>query len=108
QYFVVRSFTHFRNVLSLPTRRSSDLSLGYLPAPFTLRRGIEQLEPGTWRLLRPGAAMRSGRYVPPLAPRPPFREGSVEALAAARPEEHTSELQSRENLVCRLRLEKKK
>src|SRR5690606_40987683 len=30
------------------------------------------------------------------------------ALAAARSEEHTSELQSRENLVCRLLLEKKK
>src|SRR5690606_40022604 len=30
-----------------------------------------------------------------------------EALYAARSEEHTSELQSRENLVCRLLLEKK-
>src|SRR5690606_40355897 len=30
------------------------------------------------------------------------------ARAAARSEEHTSELQSRENLVCRLLLEKKK
>src|SRR5690606_40270096 len=29
-------------------------------------------------------------------------------LAASRSEEHTSELQSRENLVCRLLLEKKK
>src|SRR5690606_41470921 len=29
-------------------------------------------------------------------------------VAAARSEEHTSELQSRENLVCRLLLEKKK
>src|SRR5690606_40052416 len=32
----------------------------------------------------------------------------VEALADRRSEEHTSELQSRENLVCRLLLEKKK
>src|SRR5690606_40149704 len=30
------------------------------------------------------------------------------AISAPRSEEHTSELQSRENLVCRLRLEKKK
>src|SRR5690606_41203358 len=38
----------------------------------------------------------------------PFH-GIEEALAAAeRSEEHTSELQSRENLVCRLLLEKKK
>src|SRR5690606_41572083 len=32
----------------------------------------------------------------------------AEALEADRSEEHTSELQSRENLVCRLLLEKKK
>src|SRR6266511_6249295 len=35
------------------------------------------------------------------------RQGLVER-AGARSEEHTSELQSRENLVCRLLLEKKK
>src|SRR5690606_40125415 len=34
--------------------------------------------------------------------------GGVGLLAAFRSEEHTSELQSRENLVCRLLLEKKK
>src|SRR5690606_41868496 len=34
--------------------------------------------------------------------------GSLAAQAAQRSEEHTSELQSRENLVCRLLLEKKK
>src|SRR5690606_40712769 len=33
--------------------------------------------------------------------------GSAAALDALRSEEHTSELQSRENLVCRLLLEKK-
>src|SRR2546430_12318744 len=33
---------------------------------------------------------------------------TVEALAGARSEEHTSELQSQSNLVCRLLLEKKK
>src|SRR5690606_39827400 len=34
--------------------------------------------------------------------------GGAGALTSARSEEHTSELQSRENLVCRLLLEKKK
>src|SRR5207302_9336358 len=34
--------------------------------------------------------------------------GDEDALRHARSEEHTSELQSRENLVCRLLLEKKK
>src|SRR5207302_10806766 len=36
------------------------------------------------------------------------RDAPVCAVAAPRSEEHTSELQSRENLVCRLLLEKKK
>src|SRR5690606_40923939 len=35
-------------------------------------------------------------------------DGDHESQVAARSEEHTSELQSRENLVCRLLLEKKK
>src|SRR3712207_6923748 len=42
-----------------------------------------------------------------LAPRLQ-REGVQETLPAARSEEHTSELQSRQYLVCRLLLEKKK
>src|SRR5690606_41176351 len=37
-----------------------------------------------------------------------FRAQALAAEAVARSEEHTSELQSRENLVCRLLLEKKK
>src|SRR5215475_11332877 len=45
------------------------------------------------------AARSRGRACAP-APRDPFRR--------SRSEEHTSELQSRENLVCRLLLEKKK
>ena len=37
----------------------------------------------------------------------PVRDGSL-SMAEYRSEEHTSELQSRTNLVCRLLLEKKK
>src|SRR5205807_8684737 len=37
-----------------------------------------------------------------------FRQSGADPLAAARSEEHTSELQSPCNLVCRLLLEKKK
>src|SRR6266700_7183937 len=36
------------------------------------------------------------------------RAGTIGRAAGPRSEEHTSELQSRENLVCRLLLEKKK
>src|SRR5207302_10092906 len=39
---------------------------------------------------------------------PPRRSQQLFERAALRSEEHTSELQSRENLVCRLLLEKKK
>src|SRR5690606_6110895 len=40
---------------------------------------------------------------------PPVRRaGSASSATSCRSEEHTSELQSRENLVCRLLLEKKK
>src|SRR5207302_10153919 len=45
-------------------------------------------------------ASRSWRRAPELSPRP--------QVCTSRSEEHTSELQSRENLVCRLLLEKKK
>src|SRR5690606_40688160 len=48
----------------------------------------------------PSASVRQGAASPP-----PSRG---QAVFGARSEEHTSELQSRENLVCRLLLEKKK
>src|SRR3712207_7728013 len=63
------------------------------------------------RRARPRAAAQPGRARPPPAPR---RAHSGPARAAHRPrqlgrsEEHTSELQSRQYLVCRLLLEKKK
>src|SRR5690606_41303597 len=43
-----------------------------------------------------------------LGPHPPAVADAFEAVRNDRSEEHTSELQSRENLVCRLLLEKKK
>src|SRR5690606_39924384 len=82
-----------------PTRRSSDLAAGSRSA--------------RWRRLPP-PCLRPPRRSPPgwsgTSP-PPARHRAAAARApAARPgrsEEHTSELQSRENLVCRLLLEKK-
>src|SRR5690606_41270964 len=44
----------------------------------------------------------------PWLRRPRARHPAQPGLRADRSEEHTSELQSRENLVCRLLLEKKK
>src|SRR2546429_4353356 len=74
------------------------------PTPATSARG-------------PPAGARPRRYPPPPASGPPAsrrartsgrRGGGREAAGApARSEEHTSELQSRLHLVCRLLLEKK-
>src|SRR2546430_5822221 len=43
-----------------------------------------------------------------MRPRAQDREGTRDRIAFPRSEEHTSELQSQSNLVCRLLLEKKK
>src|SRR2546422_8625832 len=68
-------------------------------------------------LLRPGmedvpASAASVRDVPGLLKRTRWRAADFQAFRRARPrqrsEEHTSELQSRLHLVCRLLLEKKK
>src|SRR2546422_5875130 len=75
---------------------------------------------GGGRALQGGPHHRHGGRVPGVAGRhgPHLRAagrrraggggGDLRALPAARSEEHTSELQSRLHLVCRLLLEKKK
>src|SRR5690349_22946187 len=74
-------YGHHRDLHSFPTRRSSDLTTDHKHE------------------------CRNGQPDPP-ATRPcrPFRC----AFGEERSEEHTSELQSRRDLVCRLLLEKKK
>src|SRR5207302_11330145 len=67
-----------RDLHSFPTRRSSDLT----------RRPV--------------------RYTPPAPPRSSLGTQVENVAVTVRSEEHTSELQSREKLVCRLLLEKKK
>src|SRR5205085_11809309 len=73
-----------RDLHSFPTRRSSDLTPSPIPSPPTTTR--------LPRLLL--------RHVP--------GDDFVHRLARVRSEEHTSELQSQSNLVCRLLREKKK
>src|SRR5690606_41685832 len=89
------SYSDPRDLHSFPTRRSSDLS-----APLTLLSAGAVL----WM------ALQAGAYAAPRSSRQPSRS-PVRRARCSRPvrsEEHTSELQSRENLVCRLLLEKKK
>src|SRR5690606_39594153 len=81
---------------SFPTRRSSDLAPDVRDP-----RGL------------PAQPVR--QPVEPVGPRADDRPGDLapdrredHPLRGRRSEEHTSELQSRENLVCRLLLEKKK
>src|SRR5438874_7403747 len=68
----------------------------------TLARAFVELGYEAWRPSFRGVGQSEGRY--------DEGRGEVEDLAAvvARSEEHTSELQSRRDLVCRLLLEKKK
>src|SRR5690606_40656451 len=90
-----------RALHSVPTRRSSDLEKPWRgrarpasPRRRARRRARPRAAPPTTR--NPGAALRAAACA--------RRGGGL----APRSEEHTSELQSRENLVCRLLLEKKK
>src|SRR5690606_41537547 len=80
-----------RALHSFPTRRSSDLLLDHEYTQHGLR----------WSLLKGKERSRVAAL-----------RAAAEALGLTvhlgRSEEHTSELQSRENLVCRLLLEKKK
>src|SRR5690606_39695955 len=66
---------------------------GYCEPPVLFNQARAHL--GTWRAVLNGVGQQRAHH------------GSDEG-AVARSEEHTSELQSRENLVCRLLLEKKK
>src|SRR5690606_41943614 len=89
---------------SFPTRRSSDL-FSSPPRNWAMvgraSRGMPHDDPV--------AAHRSPERLLRFRPARRGREPSdAGAARAGRSEEHTSELQSRENLVCRLLLEKKK
>src|SRR5690606_40622870 len=102
-YYSDRSAIH-RDLHPFPTRRSSDLA-----EVFQRHRESRQVQAPAFH---PGPAfgeMGGGHRVEHRAGgadqiRRPFVVGVVDE----RSEEHTSELQSRENLVCRLLLEKKK
>src|SRR5438105_13397543 len=88
-FFFIISFCFFswygdhRHLHSFPTRRSSDLSAAS----------------GAWSRTSSAVSIGSERRITAVA-----RSRSIERL---RSEEHTSELQSRVDLVCRLLLEKK-
>src|SRR5690606_39620668 len=88
-------------LLPLPTRRSSDLTWRTSPRPSpqeTRPRAREVVQCSRSLLVYPTTVGF------PVVP----EETWYRTRSSWRSEEHTSELQSRENLVCRLLLEKKK
>src|SRR5690606_41509649 len=92
---------------SFPTRRSSDLPAAIAASSSRLDQSARVI--GT-SLVQSGPECRPPPWPgwgPALPPRRRLNS-STTASTTARSEEHTSELQSRENLVCRLLLEKKK
>src|SRR5690606_41545820 len=83
--FFFYCYADHRDLHSFPTRRSSDLRFRFRAPP-------------------------EATAITPQQRRAAFGSRSASRLCGwfRRSEEHTSELQSRENLVCRLLLEKKK
>ncbi len=57
------------------------LSFGFCPAPWTLRRGIRQLLPGTRLVLRAGADAEPEPFVAAPGPREPRLAGDLESLS---------------------------
>src|SRR5206468_12920572 len=89
---------------SFPTRRSSDLDdQDRRRAPQGRRRRLAGRQGARSRRHSRHAQARRGR-----TPAIQRRDRTVAGLRRVRSEEHTSELQSRSDLVCRLLLEKKK
>src|SRR5690606_41335094 len=87
-----------RDLPSFPTRRSSDLTAARTRSPEVSNETIELFSAcrsSTSSALSFSSMPRRSEIVLPIP------------TSLARSEEHTSELQSRENLVCRLLLEKK-
>src|SRR5690606_40768475 len=100
--FFVYTVDRDRVLHSFPTRRSSDLASA---------RNMGSLELLGNREVKRGAAISRNAPSENSSIRAPRASASTTSRGGApvhRSEEHTSELQSREKLVCRLLLEKKK
>src|SRR5207253_8889759 len=97
--FSFQSSPPHQHLHSFPTRRSSDLSPSTLSA-------IRYTSPGC--LAPPEGLVLYGSRPNTFVGRYPWTPHVVCSSFETRSEEHTSELQSRGHLVCRLLLEKKK
>src|SRR5205085_11650364 len=98
-HFFFFSSGDLRALHSFPTRRSSDLKESS-PPQWAVRGWRSRAESTC-------SSRTTRRHLRPRLPAS-WRTGGWPPSSAARSEEHTSELQSQSNLVCRLLLEKKK
>src|SRR5690606_41622793 len=105
---ILPSAGDLRDLYAFPTRRSSDLVCG--TSGCTRDQGSppacspSRSAAATTRACRTYSGSRGSSRSSPIS-----ADSAVgNCWNTARSEEHTSELQSRENLVCRLLLEKKK
>src|SRR2546427_1393511 len=71
----------------------------------TIHEGVDLVERKIWKELEAAGVRRVDQIGVPFDP---SQHEAVTTAPASRSEEHTSELQSQSNLVCRLLLEKKK
>src|SRR5206468_9529942 len=105
-FFFFYDSRHHHHLPSFPTRRSSDLLLSWVACSLS--------SPMTWFDMSTCPKTRATTFRSTRCWRPWGRfDCTPELLATSnlspyRSEEHTSELQSRSDLVCRLLLEKKK
>src|SRR5690606_41695472 len=102
--FLSQCYLHDRELTSFPTRRSSDLMATAMKKYHT---GV-RYDTSDFAFLSSEAIDYDNKAFM-LRVRDTVRNSFSEiSFQKTRSEEHTSELQSRENLVCRLMLEKKK
>src|SRR5207244_13324490 len=88
------TYVHLRSLHSFPTRRSSDLWFS---------AGTQLAIESDW-----GDPALEGIWLIPSSDADGVTQGEATRVTTTRSEEHTSELQSPDHLVCRLLLEKKK
>src|SRR5688572_32585772 len=93
--FFIYCTGHHRHLHSFPTRRSSDLEKALIVLE-AVRRPDDRVVQAVRMVILEHLADAL------------FEVRRCDELQTARSEEHTSELQSQSNLVCRLLLEKKK
>src|SRR5699024_12609523 len=99
-FFIISTYSHHHILHSFPTRRSSDLNLSlpkYGLVKFTWGNVSQITEDRKYIVIKPSGVDYETMKVSDMV-----------VVDMDRSEEHTSELQSRFDLVCRLLLEKKK